>query len=571
MPDALAEYTIEREMGRGGFAVTWLAEKKTDPKSEGASSRQVILKELLLDRIEDWKALEAFEREARVLSHLRHPGIPAFIDFIEKQTPEGKRLFLVQSFIEGQDIEALIQSGRYFTEAEVIDMAMQICRVLVYLHGFSPPMVHRDIKPGNIMLETSTRDYFLVDFGAVKAPENVGAYTTTGTVGYMPLEQVEGKASPASDIYSLGMTLIYALSHQQPREMNKVNLRVDFRPHVNIREGFARIIDKMIAPDSRYRYQQAAAVLADLERLQGLKPPGWKRRVKLFAVLGGATLLLYSLSALQAKKARDLPSPSATARSSVPQPNAQELGNYYYDKKKYREAILHYNRYLGLNPDAFFERFRRGYAHGKLMHHQDALTDFLYIVSHDATPDSMAYYNAGYHYYALGEYAQAETYLKHAHALMPKNTTVINYLGLTALASKQEAQAIQWFEKGLATAPNRFLYNNLGQVYQRMGKYPEALKAFGQSLAYNQQRVKQVKQQYARPYRHQAEIYLAMKALDKALESTEQALLRSPNYAIVHGLQAEIFKQRRQCENSRQAASKACAQKETAFCAWSCP
>ena len=133
MPDALAEYTIEREMGRGGFAVTWLAEKKTDPKSEGASSRQVILKELLLDRIEDWKALEAFEREARVLSHLRHPGIPAFIDFIEKQTPEGKRLFLVQSFIEGQDIEALIQSGRYFTEAEVIDMAMQICRVLVYL------------------------------------------------------------------------------------------------------------------------------------------------------------------------------------------------------------------------------------------------------------------------------------------------------------------------------------------------------------------------------------------------------------------------------------------------------
>lgn len=572
MHDALASYTIEREMGRGGFAITWLAHQKN---KKGGGSGPVILKELLLDKIEDWKALEAFEREARVLSHLRHPGIPAFIDFIEKETPQGKRLFLVQSFIDGQDIEALIKSGRYFTEAEVIEMAVQICRVLAYLHQFSPPIVHRDIKPGNIMMDAQTGDYSLVDFGAVKSPEHIASYTTTGTIGYMPLEQVEGKTSPASDIYSLGMTLIYALSHQRPHEMNKKDLRVDFRPHVNIREAFSRVIDKMIAPDVQRRYQQAEVLLADLERLQGKTSalPDWKRHRKSL-VLGGVAFAFLGMCALnqaREKKVKALPSPTATPQASVPQPNAQELGNYYYEKKKYSDAIRHYDGYLSSTPNAFFERFRRGYAHGKLKHYREALSDFLYIVQNDPTPDAMAYYNAGYHYYALDQFSQAQIYLKQAHVLKPKDTAVMNYLGLVAMESKDAGQAMQWFEKGLQIEPDRFLYNNLGRLYQSRGQYAEALKALDQSLRHDQQRVKAVNRQYARPYRHQAEIYLAMGNLDKALAATDQALLRSPTYAVVHGLQAEIFKQRKQCENARQAASKACEEKETAYCQWSCP
>jgi serine/threonine protein kinase/Flp pilus assembly protein TadD len=576
MHNVLADYTIEREMGRGGFAVTWLAHQKKQNK--GASNR-VILKELLLDKIEDWKALDAFEREARVLSHLRHPGIPAFIDFVETETPQGKRLFLVQSFIEGQDIEALIQSGRYFTEAEVIEMAVQIARVLVYLHQFSPPIVHRDIKPGNIMVDAQLKVYSLVDFGAVKSPENLNSYTTTGTVGYMPLEQVEGKASPASDIYSLGMSLIYALSHQQPREMKKVNLRVDFRPHVNIREGFARVIDQMIAPDMQRRYQRAEDLLADLERLQNVRSVSlgwkthWKRHGKALA-FAGVTLAVIGMCRLnqsKEKKAKALPSPAATEAASGLQPSVQELGNYYYDKKKYREAITYYDRYLARVPNAFFERFRRGYAHGKLNHHREALDDFLYIIKNDAAPDPVNYYNAGYHYYALGQFSQAEPYLKQAHVLKPANTTIVNYLGLVAMEFKDYAQAIQWFEKGLKREPNRFLYNNLGRAYQGMGQYAEALKALDQSLKHDQERVKQLRLQYARPYRHQTEIYMATGKLDKALAASEQALLRSPNYAAVHGLQAEIFKQRKQCDLALQSARKACEQKETAFCEWSCP
>lgn len=568
MSDVLAEYTIEKEMGRGGFAITWLAHRLPQSKAHHeATSHPVILKELLLDTIEDWKALDAFEREARVLSHLRHPGIPTFIDFIEKETASGKRLFLVQSFIEGKDLERLIQSGRYFTEAEVIEMAMQVCRVLVYLHQFSPPIVHRDIKPSNIMREAATSNYYLVDFGAVKAPELVGSYTTTGTIGYMPLEQVEGKAIPASDIYSLGMTLIYVLSHQVPLEMNKKGLLVDFRPHVNISEAFARIIDKMIAPDAQRRYQQAEAVLDDLERLLGGSTsslPGWKPYLKPIALTG---LLLASVCMCRLNQSS--PSPSVLVEGS--QPTTQELGNYYYEKKKYADAIPHYDRYLAHMPNAFYERFRRGFSHSKLNNHQNALSDFLYIIQNDPTPDPVNYYNVGYHYYALGQWSQAETYLKQAYVLRPKNTNIINYLGLVAMQSQDYDQAIQWFEKGIQIAPDRFFYNNKAQVYQRMGKYPEALKALEQSLQQDQQRVKQVNRQYARPYRHQAEIYLAMGALDKAMAATEQALLRSPNYALVHGVRAAIFKQRKQCDRSIEAAKQACAQKEMDFCQWSCP
>lgn len=590
MSNVLAEYTIEKEMGRGGFAITWLAHPKNQPKNKrGDHAQPVILKELLLDAIEDWKSLEAFEREARILSHLCHPGIPTFIDFIEKETASGKRLFLVQSFIDGQDLEGLIQGGRYFTEAEAIEMALQICRVLVYLHRFSPPIVHRDIKPSNIMKSAKTSDYYLVDFGAVKAPERIGSYTTTGTVGYMPMEQIEGKASPASDIYSLGMTLIYVLSHQVPREMNKKGLRVDFRPHVNIREGLARIIDKMIAPDVQRRYQEAAAVLADLERLQGnvSDVPQWKYYGKRYGkplAFAGIALTLVGLYRWNASKEKMLaavppPSPSASPSASpsvsasegASQPSAQELGNYYYDKKKYRDAISHFDRYLLAQPNAFSERFRRGFSHSKLKHHQEALRDFLYIIQNDPTPDPMTYYNAGYHYYSLEQWAEAEPYLKQAHVLKPKNTTVINYLGLVAMQSKDYTQAMQWFDMGIKIEPDRFFYNNRAQVYQRMGKYSEALKALDQSLQYDQQRVKEVKRQYARPYLHQAEIYMALGVPDKALAATDQALLRSPKYAAVHGLRADIFKQSKQCNRSRESAIKACVAKEEAYCQWSCP
>ncbi len=576
MVDAFTDYTIQREMGRGGFAVTWLA------SSRRSQYKTVILKELLLDKIEDWDVLSAFEREARVLSHLKHPGIPAFVDYFEKETPQGKRVFLAQDFIAGRDLQALIQDGRYFTEAEVVELAIQMARVLVYLHQFSPPIVHRDIKPGNIMAAEDQR-YYLVDFGAVKAPQgnkNAG-YTMTGTVGYMPLEQVEGKALPASDIYALGMTLIYVLSHRAPQDMEKRQLRVDFRPHVNVSEPFARLIDKMIAPAIEQRYQKATVLLADLEALQrsGTEPAApfsWRRYAKALAGAAIAMGILGWCSLREWRQEQALPVAAATAvptpTASLQGPSDQEMGNYYYQKKDYTQAIVYYDRYLAQFPNAFSERFRRGFSHGEKEAHEKAIVDFAYVVKHDPTPDPMAYHNLGYHHYALGHYDTAKVYFQTTLEHRPKDTSALNYLGLVAMHQNQFNQAVTWLKKGIAVDPEyTYFYNNLGQVYLRQKKYPEALAALDQCIAKDQVQQPVLSKQYARPYLHKAEVYLAQNQPQKTLEMADQALLRIASYGEAIALKAKAYQALKQCPQALEMARLACEKSQTEMCQWSCP
>lgn len=581
MSNTLADYTIEKEMGRGGFAITWAARRLTSAPST-ARSQPVILKELLLDRIDDWDVVSAFEREARVLSHLKHPGIPSFLDFIEEETTQGKRLFLVQEYIAGRDVERLIQDGRYFTEPEVIAMAIQMTEVLVYLHQFSPPIVHRDIKPSNVMATDSGR-YYLVDFGAVKSPQSRQAdagYTMTGTVGYMPLEQIEGKAVPASDIYALGMSLIYILSHRRPQDMEKKNLRVDFRPHVNISDGFARIIDRMTAPDIAQRYASAAQLLEDLKALQtGDKSSApssfasWKPFVG-----AGVALAILGMCAYDEMKApqEDLPSTPVASLAPEPTPTAQKTSNksmadYYYRKKNYTQAIMYYDRYLPDHPEDFSGYFRRGFSQGKLKHHEKAVADFLYIVEHDSTPDPMAYHNLGYHYYALERFDASRQYFEATLRLKPNETSALNYLGLIAMHEGHFAEAIDWLNKGIQVDPDyKYFYNNLGQVYLRMKKYPEALAAFDDAILKDQIQNKTVSSQYARPYYHQSEVYLATQEYEKALFAADQALLRSADYSEAFRVKAKAYQALKKCELALEMAQQSCRQGAQDMCDWTC-
>lgn len=151
-----SRYVLERELGRGGCAITWLARPQQD------ESRRVVVKELQLEKLGSWQDLNQFETEARLLEHLDHPHIPDFIELLSEDTPTGKHLYLVQEWIDGQDLGDLLAGGKYFTEAEAIVIAKAVCEVLIYLHGFSPPMIHRDIKPGNLMLRARDRQVFVI-------------------------------------------------------------------------------------------------------------------------------------------------------------------------------------------------------------------------------------------------------------------------------------------------------------------------------------------------------------------------------------------------------------------------
>jgi len=250
-------YRLVRELGRGGFAVTWEA---FDLTTRGA----VAVKILSLRTVDHWKAVELFEREARVLRNLDHPQIPKYLDFIAPGEG-GDQFVLVQALAPGRSLADLVKSGWHPTEAEARDLADQLLGILEYLHGRSPPVVHRDIKPANVVRDASGR-VSLIDFGSVRdrlagASEHA---STAGTFGYMAPEQLTGRATPASDLYGLGATLVNVLSHRAPDQLPQRELRIDFSEAVSVSKGFERFLGRLLAPAPEQRYPSAQAARSAL-------------------------------------------------------------------------------------------------------------------------------------------------------------------------------------------------------------------------------------------------------------------------------------------------------------------
>lgn len=197
-------YQIVTLLGQGGMGSTYSAVDLNN-------NHIVALKVVSLKESQDWKVLELFEREAQVLSSLNHPFIPNYIDYFSIDTPTDRQFYLIQELVEGESLANLIKNGWITTEEEVKNIAVQILEILSYIHQLNPPIIHRDIKPDNIIYREDGKVY-LVDFGAVKAVYNktiIGHNTIIGTYGYMPLEQFEGKTYGTSDLYSFGCTTIY--------------------------------------------------------------------------------------------------------------------------------------------------------------------------------------------------------------------------------------------------------------------------------------------------------------------------------------------------------------------------
>ena len=155
-----------------------------------------------------------FEREANILASLNHPGIVQVYDFFS----EGDRSYLIIEYVDGKNLDAILgDTEGFLSEAQVVNWAIQVCEVLSYLHSHDPePIVFRDIKPSNIMLDSYSR-VRLIDFGIAKVFEAGQKGTMIGTEGYTPPEQYRGSAEPRVDIYALGATMHHLLSKQDPK------------------------------------------------------------------------------------------------------------------------------------------------------------------------------------------------------------------------------------------------------------------------------------------------------------------------------------------------------------------
>src|ERR1044071_1749073 len=268
-PDAMIEpgtllqnrYRVTRQIGRGGMGAVYVA---TD---ERFNSTVAVKQTFFFDE----PALrKAFEREAVLLNHLKHPALPRVSDhFVEA---DGQ--FLVMEYVEGHDLGELLKArGGWFPLKDVLAWADELLDALEYLHGQEPPVVHRDTKPQNIR-RTEQGRMVLLDFGLAKGTPTRASATATGSVlgyslHYAPLEQVQGTGTdPRSDIYSLGATLYHLLTGEPPvdaltRAAAVVNTEADplrpahlVRPHVPI--SVSRVLRRALSQRAALRPQTAA-------------------------------------------------------------------------------------------------------------------------------------------------------------------------------------------------------------------------------------------------------------------------------------------------------------------------
>jgi serine/threonine protein kinase len=256
-------YTIKKQLAEGGMGKTFLAvDKKT--------RKQVVVKILHLKSVKKWKIVELFEREAKTLKNIDHPFIPDYIDYFTESKNGDTEYYLVQEYIAGKNLSQLVAEGKRFSEEHVFDIAEKLFSILVYLQNLQPPVVHRDINPKNIIINDKN-DVYLVDFGAVQGAVKsaaLGGSTVVGTYGYMPMEQLMGKACTASDIYAAGMTLIYLLSHTNPEDFPIKNMKIMYKNFVKISSRYYTLLDKLIEPDSAGRLPDARSALSLLAKLK---------------------------------------------------------------------------------------------------------------------------------------------------------------------------------------------------------------------------------------------------------------------------------------------------------------
>jgi hypothetical protein len=206
-----SRYAIERLIGGGGMGMVYLA------RDQRLANRPCAIKEMVdhfIDQAQRIEANEYFAREADTLAQLKHQAIPAITDRFEL----ANRHYLVMEYVEGRNLEEeLAARGEPLPEGLVIDIARQLCDVLAYLHGLEPPIIYRDMKPSNVMLNPNGR-VVLVDFGIARLFKAARKGTMIGTLGFAPPEQYQGLVDPRSDIYSLGATLHYVLTGRDPEK-----------------------------------------------------------------------------------------------------------------------------------------------------------------------------------------------------------------------------------------------------------------------------------------------------------------------------------------------------------------
>lgn len=351
-------YRPIKSLGGGGFGKTYLAED-VDKLNEKCVIKQFAPQAQSTYQLR--KATELFEQEAIRLQQLgEYPQIPTLLAYFE----ENSQLYLVQQYINGQNLFEELQQKGTFNEKKIRNLLQDLLNILKFVHQHK--VIHRDVKPENI-IQCEDGKVVLIDFGVSKQLTNT-VITQRGSMigswGYAPLEQMQGgEAYPASDLYSLGATCFHLLTGIHPWELsrNRGYGWVDnWQQYLqqSVSHELKKIIDKLQQIEYQQRYKSVEEVLKDLN--QPLQPKA-------------------------KKKAEDY----------------YNDGIEKYNQKDFQGAIKNFSQAISLNPSYSYAYNNRGNAKYELEDYQAALEDYSHAIKFNYK-NAQAYYNRGLVNYDLG-------------------------------------------------------------------------------------------------------------------------------------------------------------------------
>jgi serine/threonine-protein kinase len=261
--DWFERYRFRQPLGQGGMGITYLAEDRT------SGGKECVVKQMISKAAnpkEHHEAIRLFEREAAILRSLNHPGIVRFFD---NHVTEDSKYFLVMEYVKGQDLASILKTSGSFDSESTIEIAIQCCEVLEYLHDQEPPIIYRDLKPSNLIL-TPEGVIIFVDFGIARSFLPTENATRVVTGGYSPPEQYFGKPEVRSDLYSLGATLSELLTGIAPKALTISNPK---KQNSKVLASLDNLISHLTATNPEDRPLSAKSVRADLYRIyKGIHP-----------------------------------------------------------------------------------------------------------------------------------------------------------------------------------------------------------------------------------------------------------------------------------------------------------
>ncbi|MBD2180760.1 serine/threonine-protein kinase [Aerosakkonema funiforme] len=536
-------YQIIRLLGSGGFGATFVAEDRDLPGKPQCVVKQLKSKDVDPSLLQTARRL--FETEAQVLYRLgKHDRIPQLLAHFE----ENQEFYLVQEFIEGEDLSQEITSGKQMNEAEVIAFLQDVLETLVFVHHQN--VIHRDIKPSNIIRRRQDGKFVLIDFGAVKEITSLvittqgqtGGTILIGSSGYMPNEQLGGKPRFNSDIYALGMTAIQALTGISPDELQSEaeTGEVIWREQARVSKQLAAILDKMVRSHFRERYQSANEVLEDLRKLQStlvgythyLMLPAFSQKsiVKYYeiylVIITAVTTIFLTRLFQEAATINNHNSPRVMATLSAQKPEVVELlnqGKTLIELRRYDEAIGSLDKAIQIEPTYPEIWLERGKALLELQKFEEALRSFDEAVKlkSDYAP---AWYCRGIVLEKLNRNTEALASLDKTVEIEQNYPEAWYIRGEILYKLQRYQEAVKSFDKAVKFQQNYVeAWYNIGIVLNKLQRHKEALSALEKAV--------QIQPAYPEAWVERGSTLGKLQKYNDAIASFDKALALNPNSA----------------------------------------